>query len=531
MDRLIASNSVPLAQADTAPASGTPQYATDGNPAAAIPATLWPAYAFNALQDEIYNVIVAAGLTPNRNAWNQLLAAIQAMLQNSLNTYDGFVSHSTSTALAASDIGPLIGATNVTLTLMALSTLTNGESLSIISTAGAGGATTINTSGTDKIQMGSASLSTISVPSGQAVRLTRASSSTWLAEGLAVGANIPLIIAAATANNHAVQLGQLMALLGGYSAIAPFNTSSPITNAVVNQIVEWTGAVGTLTLADASTFSVGEKVRISNLGTGMLTVAVASGDSIQFGPSSVTTMTVPPGLDLELTVHSANQWDATGGSCLPSGVLIKMTSIDFTGTWTPDPRTKAIYGKMTGGGGAGGSSPVTGSGQIAMGGGGGSGAWCEFYMQNPGVQSVSIGSGGTPTSGSTGGTGGATQFSGMSCPGGTGGPASGAVTFTGAAPYAGKGNGGALPANVTGMIAAGSGQDGGFGVAWSIQSLTSGYGGQGIFPAGGGSVNGSAGQPGVGAGCGGSGAGIGQSTAANLGGAGNKGKLIIWEYM
>lgn len=80
MDRLIASNSVPLAQADTAPPTGTPQYATDGNPATNVPATLWPAYAFNALQDEIYNVIVAAGLTPNRNTWNQLLAAIESLV-------------------------------------------------------------------------------------------------------------------------------------------------------------------------------------------------------------------------------------------------------------------------------------------------------------------------------------------------------------------------------------------------------------------------------------------------------------------
>jgi len=83
MDRLIAPNSVPLAQADTAPATGTPQYATDGNPATNVPATQWPAYAFNTLQDEIYNVIIAAGLTPNRNAWNQLLTAIQSMLQGS----------------------------------------------------------------------------------------------------------------------------------------------------------------------------------------------------------------------------------------------------------------------------------------------------------------------------------------------------------------------------------------------------------------------------------------------------------------
>ena len=92
MDRLIASNSVPLAQADTAPTTGTPQYATDGNPATNVPATLWPAYAFNTMQDEIYNVIVGAGLTPNRNAWNQLLAAILKLIgQPQVNLVSGVV--------------------------------------------------------------------------------------------------------------------------------------------------------------------------------------------------------------------------------------------------------------------------------------------------------------------------------------------------------------------------------------------------------------------------------------------------------
>jgi hypothetical protein len=83
MDRLIATNSVPFANADTAPATGTAQYATSGNPVTNTPATIFPAYAWNMLQDEIYNVIIAAGLTPNRNAWNQLLTAIETMLQGS----------------------------------------------------------------------------------------------------------------------------------------------------------------------------------------------------------------------------------------------------------------------------------------------------------------------------------------------------------------------------------------------------------------------------------------------------------------
>ncbi|WP_244136970.1 hypothetical protein [Burkholderia pyrrocinia] len=83
MDRLIASNSVPQAQADTAPATGTPQFATDGNPASNVPATRWPAYAFNAIQEELIAVLTAAGITPDRMNNAQIAAAIQAMITQS----------------------------------------------------------------------------------------------------------------------------------------------------------------------------------------------------------------------------------------------------------------------------------------------------------------------------------------------------------------------------------------------------------------------------------------------------------------
>jgi hypothetical protein len=109
MDRLIATNSVPFASADTAPASGTPQYATNGNPATGVAATEFPAYAWNMLQDEIYNVIIAAGLTPNRNAWNQLLTALQTMLQTQTNT--AFTTGGTAPAFTLTPTTPLTALT------------------------------------------------------------------------------------------------------------------------------------------------------------------------------------------------------------------------------------------------------------------------------------------------------------------------------------------------------------------------------------------------------------------------------------
>lgn len=80
MDLLIATNSVPLAQADAAPATGTPQYATNGNPVTGTPATDLPAYEFNAVIAEIVGAISGAGLMPDRNNNAQLLAAIKALI-------------------------------------------------------------------------------------------------------------------------------------------------------------------------------------------------------------------------------------------------------------------------------------------------------------------------------------------------------------------------------------------------------------------------------------------------------------------
>lgn len=80
MDRLIATNSVPAASADTAPAAGTPQFATNGNPVTAVPATQLPAYQYNAIQEELIAIIAAASIAPDRNNNAQVLAAIRALI-------------------------------------------------------------------------------------------------------------------------------------------------------------------------------------------------------------------------------------------------------------------------------------------------------------------------------------------------------------------------------------------------------------------------------------------------------------------
>ena len=104
MDRIIAPYTVTQAQADTAPTTGTPGYATDGNPATNTAATQWPAYQYNAIQEELIGVITGAGLTPDRTALNQLLLAIRTISAASQGT---LVDTGTANTYAAANIVPL----------------------------------------------------------------------------------------------------------------------------------------------------------------------------------------------------------------------------------------------------------------------------------------------------------------------------------------------------------------------------------------------------------------------------------------
>ncbi|NML43507.1 hypothetical protein HHL11_07090 [Ramlibacter sp. G-1-2-2] len=69
----------PTAQASlpTPEAAGTQGYFTEGNPGSGVSATLVRASFLNMLQEEIMSVLSAAGITPSKSTYNQLLTAIR----------------------------------------------------------------------------------------------------------------------------------------------------------------------------------------------------------------------------------------------------------------------------------------------------------------------------------------------------------------------------------------------------------------------------------------------------------------------
>jgi hypothetical protein len=60
-------------------AAGTEAYWTEGNPGTGVPATLMRASFFNMVQEELRAIVIAAGLTPSKTNYSQILTALQTI--------------------------------------------------------------------------------------------------------------------------------------------------------------------------------------------------------------------------------------------------------------------------------------------------------------------------------------------------------------------------------------------------------------------------------------------------------------------
>ncbi|MGF0237183.1 hypothetical protein ACQR3P_30520 [Rhodococcus sp. IEGM1300] len=72
-------NSTAAATIPASTSAGAPGFFTDGNPATGVAATIMPAEFMNMLMMEIINVLGAAGITPSKSNFTQLITAIRAV--------------------------------------------------------------------------------------------------------------------------------------------------------------------------------------------------------------------------------------------------------------------------------------------------------------------------------------------------------------------------------------------------------------------------------------------------------------------
>ncbi|VVO63614.1 hypothetical protein PS870_00923 [Pseudomonas fluorescens] len=81
-------NSTAAATVPASTSEGTPGFFTDGNPATGVAATIMPAEFMNMVMMEIINVLTAAGITPSKSDFTQLLTAIKSVNRQGVTLTD-----------------------------------------------------------------------------------------------------------------------------------------------------------------------------------------------------------------------------------------------------------------------------------------------------------------------------------------------------------------------------------------------------------------------------------------------------------
>ncbi|MBU6246476.1 MAG: hypothetical protein KGN77_01870 [Xanthomonadaceae bacterium] len=160
MDRLIAPNTVNLAGMDLPPASGTPQYATDGNGGSIAP-TIWQAYQYNQIQEELIAAITKPNITQSNASTTQLVQSILRIAAGNIATINA---NGTLTADNAGTVLAGAAGGNVAVTLPAAAAAgVLPLRIQFCRTDTSANSFTINCAGSDKILPGTATSITLAV--------------------------------------------------------------------------------------------------------------------------------------------------------------------------------------------------------------------------------------------------------------------------------------------------------------------------------------------------------------------------------
>ncbi|WGS53592.1 hypothetical protein LFL96_21275 [Paraburkholderia sp. D15] len=458
-------------------------------------------------------------------------------------TYNGSYSYSTSQALTAAQVGSEIiffGTSAGTFSMPQGSTISQGSGFSIVNASVTAVLTVALFSGDQALSGGSVTPTSISLQPGDDLEITRSGAATqWIVTGSAIRQFNPLVVAAATASTHALQLQQAQAMRGTFNGAYAYNSSQTLTTAQVGAIINFYGTTaGAFAVPQGSTVAQGNGFYILNVSTAVLTINLFSGDqALPGGGATPTSIAMQPGDDLEITRSTVSTQWLVGGSCIREfnplsvaaatagqhamqfqqaiGRLINVQTFAAAGTftYTPSAGTNSVVVDVHGGGGGGGSVVSTGASQVAASAGGGGGGFAQSRLLS-GFSGASVivgaaGPGGT-TGGGAGGSGGSSSFGAL-------------LSATGG----GAGAPGAAVANTASSMAPGG--QGGTGTGGNLINRNGVTGGNATTI--GTSIGRGAGGPtGGGISSGGDGLQIGSSVSAGAGINGQPGYVRVWEY-
>lgn len=286
IDQATAAASLP-----TPAAPGTQGYFTNGNPASGIPATIVDADFMNMLMMEMMNVVTGGGQTPSKTTYNQMLLAIENLIEARAGNYalDTGVANAYVIALSPAITAYTNGMTvrfRVANANSAASTLNAGGGVvSLLNDVGAALVTGDLPAGT----VVSASFDTVAnaflinslVPS-QALSQTAADARYAALAGLSTQL---FSVGNATAASHAVNFGQALGL--GQT---------------------WQNLTASRAAVTVYYNTTGKPIQVSILSSSATPTVNVAGVSIPAGSGTLPTVIVPPGASYSLSTGALTSW-------------------------------------------------------------------------------------------------------------------------------------------------------------------------------------------------------------------------------
>jgi hypothetical protein len=249
--------------------AGATGYFTDGDAALAHQPTILPAEWLNMLQDELINILTAAGITPDKTKFNQLALALQtgvaatppqfdnstkpattAFVQRALGSYARAVGMGANHTYTAADIGSFINIASVAGTTQTLP-LGNGLPLgsAITFRATVSGQSFVARQGTDTFSVNGSTLTSLTLNAGDDatfVLIASAASSVWLVLGSAALVGAGVFAANPVANGYQKLPSGLLVQWG-------LGTGGSATYATINYPVAFPNAVFSVTATAMNT--------------------------------------------------------------------------------------------------------------------------------------------------------------------------------------------------------------------------------------------------------------------------------------
>ncbi|WP_338523376.1 hypothetical protein NUH87_26860 [Pseudomonas batumici] len=398
------STAAPLLPASTAP--GTAGFFTDGNPATGTTPTILPAEFLNMLMLEILGVLSAAGVTPSKSNFTQLVTAIKAVNKQA-------------TILADTGIAGAYSAVNVP----ALTALPGTGFVQRVNIANANtGASTYAPDGLAAKPIYGMALQPLQggeLPPGIAVMMylvqagVNGGNGAWvLIESLGGAAQV----AQASKSQHAPTVAQMQAGYGTYAldtgaanaivaALSPAPTS--LTDTMPIRVAIAANNTGPTTL---NLNGLGVKP-VVGLGSAALqgNELVAGGRATFMWAAAQNSWILLScqAAAMQIGAASQSQHAMQMGQAVGRLLNVKNFTTPGTSTYTPTAGTNSIVVEVVGGGGGSGGCQATTSSQLAVS-GGGSGAGCarSYYTSGFSGLTITVGSGGVAGSSGTGFVGG-----------------------------------------------------------------------------------------------------------------------------